>query len=63
MRYKPNKCGNIIVASVVLHNFGIEVRDVYEADEVDVENEPYHEEVGDDNGVQVRRAIILDYFS
>ncbi|XP_049779275.1 putative nuclease HARBI1 [Schistocerca cancellata] len=28
MRFKPNKCRNIIVAAAVLHNFGIEVRNV-----------------------------------
>lgn len=52
-----------IVASTVLHNFGLEVGDVFQADEVYVENEPYHQEGADVAGAQVRRAIILDYFS
>lgn len=63
MRFEPHKCGNVIVASAILHNFGIEVGDVFQADEVDVENEPYHEEVEDVAAAQVRRALILDYFS
>lgn len=63
MRFNPAKCGNIIVASSVLHNFGIEVGDVFQADEVDVENEPYEVEVVEERGNQVRRALILNYFA
>ena len=64
MRFDPRKCGNVIVASAILHNFGIEVGDVFQAEDVDVENEPYHVEIADDAaGAQVRKGIILDYFS
>lgn len=63
MRFDPTKCGNAIVASCVLHNFGIEVGDVFQVDEVDVENEPYNVEVAEERGNAVRRALILNYFS
>ena len=33
MRFDPRKCGNVIVASAILHNFGIEVGDVFQAEE------------------------------
>ncbi|KAK5642226.1 hypothetical protein RI129_000731 [Pyrocoelia pectoralis] len=63
MRFHPTKCGNIIVASCVLHNFGIDVGDVYQVDEVIAENAPYHVEVVEERGNLVRRALILNYFS
>lgn len=63
MRFHPAKCGNIIVASCVLHNFGIEVGDVFQVDEIDVENEPYNIEIAEERGNQVRRALILNYFA
>lgn len=41
MRYDPNKCVNILLSPAVLHNFELEVGHVFQADEIDLENEPY----------------------
>lgn len=65
MRYKPNKCGNVIVAAAVLHNFGIEVGDVFYPDAVEVNDIDQYAFQPEANaaGQAVRRSIILNYFN
>ncbi|XP_047103816.1 putative nuclease HARBI1 [Schistocerca piceifrons] len=65
MRFKPNKCGKVIVVATVLHNFGIGVTDVFHPDAVEVNDiEQYSFEPEADAARQaVRRSDILKYFN
>lgn len=53
----------VIIAAAVLHNFGLDVGDVFKAKGIEFNDDDFAvEEAQEAGGNEVRRLIILNYF-